>query len=244
LTDVADGGLGHIEFNDAAYGDAISEPEVDRSVAMPDAAGDDLRSRDSDTLAQRAANAGGAARAAPRLAGGDVLLSSSSSDSSSTSSNRSRSRSAHRHHGAPADTDALAPAPELQRASRGVVEGGHLHQHRLFERPVYPEFLLGVAIRLETVHPTGRPSYQRLTVVCPLSSSAHAHHRVCGTSRLLGGLCTARFGALEAAGFLGAWLERAESYANRSAHMAYKPNPSDTEAFLRRHRLLPARGAA
>lgn len=177
----------------------------------------------------------------PLGAGGDVLLSSDSDRSESGAGDASAPRS-HRTSLAGSvpgiEQAAVAqPAPKRRRGDAGPFGCDALG----LERPIFPDFILGVPIRLERVAPAGgRPPYQRLVVVCPLSHSEHADQRVCGTSRKLGGRCTERFGTVEAVGFLGAWIERARECPDRMSHMLHKPSPEEVETFLRRQQLLPA----
>jgi hypothetical protein len=102
----------------------------------------------------------------------------------------------------------------------------------------YPEFLCGVRVCLETTNPSNAAPYNRLVVTCPLSSSSHKGKWGCQKSRILSGKSTSRFGNIEAAGYLGAWLENASKHGAREGHMSFAPTDMETEAFLRKENLL------
>jgi len=112
-------------------------------------------------------------------------------------------------------------------------------------RDAIPDAIGGVQIRLETVRPKGRQRpYQRLVVTCPLTTSLHMHSKTCGTSRKIGGQCTARYGPVAAVGFLGRWLAEGRACQGRPEHVKWKPSHDQVAAFLTAEGLLLPGAAA
>lgn len=204
--------------------------------------------RRSPRTAAAAAGAAQSTTSAPKVGeggllhcGGEVVLTTSESGSHSDG-NSSAASSAGAIEVQGGGMEQLAERPVAEGGS-GVAQDSSPQRLRPLPRPVIPEIVLGVPVRLENVQPAdGRPAYQRLVTTCPLSSSSHFDDRVCKTSRKLGGLCTARFGAIEAVGFLGCWLAKGEHCASRTEHLRCKPTPSEVEAFMRQHGLLAPGG--
>ena len=91
----------------------------------------------------------------------------------------------------------------------------------------------GVQILEEEWLTPGQPDYyRRFLVQCP-------HHvggpRPCNKSRNCGQGQTSRFGDMEPAGFLAAWVRSGELYATREEHMARaaQPTQAEVEAAMR-----------
>jgi len=105
-----------------------------------------------------------------------------------------------------------------------------------------PEEIEGVRIHEEVWYPEegdhAHPPYHKLWVRCPLYKCRHLAEHDCRKARNLGEAQTRHFGRVEVVGYLGAWLSRSHDFANRAAHMKYRPSVQEIEKYLQDHGLL------
>ena len=101
-----------------------------------------------------------------------------------------------------------------------------------------PSSICGVKLEEEIWHPRDaddpHKSYHKVTVRCGLGKCRHlaSGSAVCRKSRLVSEAHSRHYGRLEVIGYLGQWLARADTFADRSAHMRYKPSVKEVEDFL------------
>ena len=79
------------------------------------------------------------------------------------------------------------------------------------------------------LHPGEPGHYIRLSVNCPQCAAGHPD---CGKRRNIGEAQCRNFGQVEPLGFIGVWLERANSFADKASHLKFTPSLADIRSFL------------
>ena len=102
---------------------------------------------------------------------------------------------------------------------------------------------IGVQRVAEEDRPTtdGRGRYHRIGITCPLSNSAHREARPCHRWRNISASQTARYGIVEAFGFLGAWAAHAPNCTCKGTHKEYTPDNAEIDAWLLAHGYIEPR---
>jgi hypothetical protein len=101
-----------------------------------------------------------------------------------------------------------------------------------------PEYVSGLRLEREIRVESGRAghTYDRIGVTCPLAGCDHGNR--CHRWRSLNMTAKEKkpiFGNVEAAAYLGVWLNHAHEFLSRDTHMAFEPKFADVVVFLGEH---------
>ena len=95
----------------------------------------------------------------------------------------------------------------------------------------FPDRIEGAIAYLEHFagyrHDGAFQEYERLRVRC-----RNPAHENCGTSRIISYNSTARLGKREVVAYLGAWLQMHDNFAERAAHIKWRPSFLQTKLYF------------
>jgi hypothetical protein len=94
----------------------------------------------------------------------------------------------------------------------------------------------GLAFHEEDFKPAVGHPYLRLGVACPYKASLHkCGKHACHKWRGLGAAQTGRRGRLDTIGYLGTWVSRADTFADKASHMRFRPSDEQIDQWLQKH---------